>query len=46
MFSLKVDRILTYTVEVCKALAEVVILAAFVVALLFWLGTLADIIRW
>ena len=46
MFSLQVDRICGYVVEVCKALAELVILAAFGVALIIWLGTWADIIKW
>lgn len=46
MFSLKIDRICGYIVEVCKALAEFVILAAFSVAMIFWVGTLVGVIEW
>ena len=46
MFTLKLDRILGYVTEVCKALAELVILAAFGVALVLWVATLTGMVRW
>lgn len=37
MFSLKLDRILTYTKEIFVGIGELAILAAFSLALIFWM---------